>query len=121
MVRVMELTFFREDVLANPLSDFCCRDKPSIRQPVFASEVDGREWSAIFSFSHAEHSSGLLDVVQRVRQPVIISGEDKWGEKAGSGKELSRQVLVASIEEESSSSLSQRRLHAQITHQTLSD
>ncbi|MER1459760.1 hypothetical protein KJR85_28130, partial [Klebsiella pneumoniae] len=28
-----------------------------IRQPVFASEVDGRVWSAIVIFSHAEQSS----------------------------------------------------------------
>lgn len=117
----MDSALFGEDVLIYPFADFGSRDQPGIRQPVFASEVDGREWSAIFSFCHAEHSSGLLDVVQHVRQPVIISGEDKRGKKAGSGKDSSRQVLVASIEEESSSSLSQRRLHAQTTHQTLSD
>nr|DAO00425.1 MAG TPA: hypothetical protein [Caudoviricetes sp.] len=61
VVRVMEPTFFREDVLIYPLSDFRGRDNPRIRQPVFASEVDGSEWSAVFNFSHTEHSSGLLE------------------------------------------------------------
>jgi hypothetical protein len=50
MVRVMDSAFFREDVLIYPFADFGSRDKPGIRQPVFASEVDGREWSAV-SFS----------------------------------------------------------------------
>ena len=58
MVRVMDSAVFREDVLIYPFTDFGSRDKPGIRQPVFASEVDGRVWSAIVIFSHAEQSSG---------------------------------------------------------------
>lgn len=41
MVRVMDSALFGEDVLIYPFSDFGSRNQPGIRQPVFASEVDG--------------------------------------------------------------------------------
>lgn len=57
VVGVMDSAFFREDVLVNPLSDFRGRDYPGIRQPVFASETDGRMWPVC---AIAWHSSPCL-------------------------------------------------------------
>ena len=50
----MDSALFGEDVLIYPFADFGSRDQPGIWQPVFASEVDGRVWSAIVIFSHTE-------------------------------------------------------------------
>jgi hypothetical protein len=59
VVLVMEAAVFHQDIVAHPAIDLIRWDDSNVWAEVFrTSEVNGRIWSAVVIFSHAEHSSG---------------------------------------------------------------